>query len=74
MPQWCDTHKRHTIDETCPGCERDSQALVKAAQAHINALENLLAVYRIGNYSRDAAASDRVTKTRKAWEKVKNEA
>lgn len=25
MPQWCDKHKMHTIDETCPGCEKASQ-------------------------------------------------
>lgn len=22
-PQWCDKHQMHTIDEDCPGCERD---------------------------------------------------
>ncbi len=24
MPNWCTKHKMHTIDESCPGCERGS--------------------------------------------------
>lgn len=24
MPQWCDKHQQHTIDETCWQCERDA--------------------------------------------------
>lgn len=27
MPQWCDKHKMHTIDEDCPGCEREARKL-----------------------------------------------
>lgn len=23
MPQWCDRHKQHTIDEVCDGCVMD---------------------------------------------------
>ena len=23
MPQWCDRHKQHTIDEVCYGCEEE---------------------------------------------------
>lgn len=25
MPQWCDRHKQHTIDEVCSGCEAESR-------------------------------------------------
>lgn len=24
MPQWCDKHQQHTIDEVCSGCERET--------------------------------------------------
>lgn len=23
MPQWCNVHKQHTVDEVCAGCERE---------------------------------------------------
>ncbi len=25
MPWWCDEHEQHSIDEVCPGCEREKQ-------------------------------------------------
>ena len=29
MPQWCDTHEKHTIDGLCPDCTRDHEAPAK---------------------------------------------